>query len=121
MTKYKNNVEEEYQSSELTMKKGRWSLWHESNGTSTLWHQCSKGKEVVYGEKKTAIVVYPIKYRTKSKFNGKSINPRWCCGMCDSKPPESILVPWMMHNFDDLSSYQDNPMWDGYRSNPGGE
>ena len=46
---YKANQPDDYKADDLTMKKGRWSLWQETNGTSTLWHQCSKGKEEVQG------------------------------------------------------------------------
>lgn len=51
MREYKKNNHDEYKSTELTMKKGWWSLWQEDNGTSTLWHQCSKSREEIYGAK----------------------------------------------------------------------
>lgn len=92
----------EYKSAELNMKKGRWSLWKEGNDGSSLWHQCSKTREDVFGEDKKSIVLYPIAYRTWSYKTKKDLKPRWCCGMCDKKPPESILVPWLLLNWDDL-------------------
>jgi len=103
---------DEYASPDLTMKKGRWSMWKEPNGSS-LWHQCTKSRTEV-GKEKDAVVVYPIKYRTWSFKSKKEIKPRWCCGMCDKKPPESILFPWMIHNFDGLADI----MEEGAMGNP---
>lgn len=104
---YKKPEPEEYDSPGLTLKKGRWSLWQENN-CSTLWHQCSKSKEEVYGQKLKGIVVYPLQWMVRSRKTNKDIECHWACGGCLAKPPESILVPWMMHNFDSLAELMEN-------------
>ena len=95
----------EYDSPELLMKRGRWSLWDEDDASS-LWHQCSKEKETIYDEP-PSIVVYPLKYLKYSTTTQRLIKPRWGCGMCGKPPPDSILTVWQLHNFNEVSAEMD--------------
>lgn len=112
---YKKDEEKEYGSPELLMKRGRWSLWKEDD-ESSLWHQCSKGKEEVLGHDVKQIVLHPIRYVRFNHKTNKNIKPAWRCGMCMKKPPESILSVYLIHNFDSISKEM------GYRDfmGPGG-
>lgn len=103
----KKDQPKEYESPEVLMKKGRWSLWQEDDGSS-LWHQCSKGTEEVDSEyegrkSNRAIVVYPIGYHKYHRSGKERHTPGWLCDMCRTKPPESILSVFLIHNLDHIS------------------
>ena len=103
---YKKDDKKEYDSPELLMKRGRWSLWKEDD-ESSLWHQCSKGKEEVdkWDECGTEmkIVLYPVRYVRFNHRTSKEVKPAWKCGTCMKKPPKSILSVYVLHNFDNIS------------------
>lgn len=99
----KKDQPKEYESDELLLKKGRWSLWQEGD-SSSLWHQCSKGEEPLdFGSKKKAIVLYPIQWHTHHQSGKKRHSPGFLCNMCRKTPPKSILSVYILHNFDDMA------------------
>jgi len=99
---------DDYASPHLLMKRGRWSLWKEPEGSS-FWHQCNPNKEEVTVWVPTStnatelqFVLYSVGY-TRWDQRGRLVKPAWRCEMCGRKPPESILGTYLIHNFDNIS------------------